>query len=75
MIERNEDGSIQKTISEAIEELSFDGGHSTESNVTEDIAQELTADKTNVPKPAAVTKKRSSNKMSPLKSSIKVQAC
>ena len=50
MLERNDDGSIQKTISEAIEELSFEGGirtgietgQSTESNITEEIAQELT---------------------------------
>ena len=47
MLERNDDGSIQKTISEAIEELSFEGGirtgietgQSTESNITEEIAQ------------------------------------
>ena len=34
MIEKNNDGSIQKTISEAIEELSFDAGQSTERNIT-----------------------------------------
>ena len=41
MIEKTDNPSIQKTISEAIDELSMDGGQSTSSNITEDLAKEL----------------------------------